>query len=312
MTQPNPRVSIGLPVYNGAKYLKQTLESLMAQTYTDYELIISDNGSNDETEQICRVFAAQYPKIRYYRYVENRGAAWNYNNTFDLARGEYFKWAAADDLCAPTFLERCVALLDAHPEVVVSFTEVIDVDGQDEVIGTKKSTVDFANPSASARFRSLSRVRPDQKCEEVFGIMRTEILAQTPLIQSYSDSDRTLLAELSLYGPFAEVPEPLFIHRIHSDNSVQVGRQARTAWFDTAAAGKLVFPNWRQFGELLRSIWRGPISMADRLVCLTAMGPWVKRRRRWLMRDLIWAASHVLGRLRPQHNRKVQKMSTQR
>lgn len=292
----SPRVSIGLPVYNGAQYLALSIESLLAQTYTDFELIISDNGSTDETEQICRSFAERDRRVRYYRYEENRGAAWNYNHVFALAKGDYFKWAAADDLCAPTLIEKCVALLDANDKVVLSFSEVIDIDGEGKEIRRKKSTIGFAEPAPSARFRSISRVNPQQKCEEIFGVVRTHLLAKTPLILSYSDSDRTLLAELSLYGPFAEVPEPLFIHRIHEQNSVHgVGRQERTAWFDTSAVGKIVFPNWRQFGELIRSIGRGPIPVTEQLRCYWSLVRWAKHRRTWLLSDLSWAFNRLFG-----------------
>ena len=95
-----PRVSIGLPVYNGENYMAAAIDSLLAQTFTDFELIISDNASTDATEQICRDYAHRDGRIRYYREEVNRGAAWNFTHTFELARGEYFKWHAHDDLCA--------------------------------------------------------------------------------------------------------------------------------------------------------------------------------------------------------------------
>ena len=120
MTPIIPRVTIGLPVYNGQNYLVETLESLLAQTYTDFELVISDNASTDRTEAICRQYAAGDARIRYYRNDENIGASANYNRAFELGRGEYFKWAAHDDLLAPTYLERCVEVLDANPDVVLA------------------------------------------------------------------------------------------------------------------------------------------------------------------------------------------------
>ena len=101
-----PRVSLGMPVYNAQRFLREVLDSILAQTFTDFELIISDNGSTDATESICREYAARDPRVLYYPNDRvNHGPAWNYNRTEALARGEYFKWAAADDLLAPTLLE---------------------------------------------------------------------------------------------------------------------------------------------------------------------------------------------------------------
>src|SRR5215207_1517689 len=109
-----PRVSVGLPVYNGENYLAEAIDSVLAQTYQNFELIISDNASTDSTEEICRDYAARDRRIRYFREPQNRGAAWNFNHTFELARGEYFKWVAHDDVIGPQYLARTVDQLDRH------------------------------------------------------------------------------------------------------------------------------------------------------------------------------------------------------
>ena len=112
MLNNKPRVSIGMPVFNGENYLAEALDSLLTQTFSDFELIISDNASTDKTEEICRAYAVRDQRIRYFRNQENLGASRNYNRVFELSSGEYFKWAAHDDLCAPEFLGRCVDVLD--------------------------------------------------------------------------------------------------------------------------------------------------------------------------------------------------------
>ena len=94
-----PRVSIGLPVYNGQEFLEETLHSILNQTFNDFELIICDNASTDRTAEICRSFAKRDRRIRYYRNEINLGAAKNFNGVFFLARGEYLKWSDNDDLC---------------------------------------------------------------------------------------------------------------------------------------------------------------------------------------------------------------------
>src|SRR5512140_1730619 len=177
-----PRVSLGMPVYNGERYLRGTLDSLLKQTYKDFELIISDNGSTDATQQICREYASRDPRIRYRREEVNRGAGWNYNRLVDLARGIYFKWAAHDDLCAPTYLERCVAVLDSDPSVVIAYPDDQDIDEEGNTINRKRGTrlpnaqrAQFSSPSQ--RFRYL--VLLDYDCEQVFGLIRIEILRRT-------------------------------------------------------------------------------------------------------------------------------------
>lgn len=296
-TKISPKVSIGLPVYNGEPYIVEAIESVLGQTYENFELIICDNCSRDETESICRQFMHSDPRVRYHRSSENMGASWNYNRTFELASGKYFRWLAADDYLAPTLLEKSVAVLEARPYCVLAFTWVVDIDAEGCELGVKRSNADSHLDRPSDRFRGLSVVRGSHNCEEVFGLVRTEILASTKLIDNYTDSDRTLLAELGLHGPFYEIAEPLFFHRLHAKGSVSANpsRQERTAWFDPAQSQKLVFPNWRQLSEMLLVPLRVPISARERLLCYVHMIGWIRRRRRHLHKDLVWARQRILG-----------------
>ena len=111
----SPRVSIGLPVYNGERFLVQAIESVLAQTFEDFELIVCDNASTDASGAIAQTYVERDSRVRYFRNASNLGAARNFNRTFELSRGEYFKWLAADDLIAPTYLERCLAALGPRP-----------------------------------------------------------------------------------------------------------------------------------------------------------------------------------------------------
>ena len=140
---PIPTVSIGLPVYNGAEYLTQTLDTLLKQSFRDFEIIISDNASTDATQEICTQYQELDPRIKYYRVDENKGAAWNFNRVFQLARGKYFKWAAHDDLILPTFLERCVEVLDNSPDVVLVFTKLDIIDAQGKKVDTYENSIKY-------------------------------------------------------------------------------------------------------------------------------------------------------------------------
>jgi len=177
-----PRVSIGLPVYNGDQFLDEAMRSLLAQTYRDFEIIISDNGSTDRTEEICRRYAAQDNRIRYYREPSNQGASWNYNRVVHLATGEYFKWAAHDDLVTPDYLEKCIAVLDRDPGVVLCCTDDQDIDEQGRYVDAKRHShipsAERGNSTrVSLRFRRL--IRDDYDCEQVFGLYRLDVLRKT-------------------------------------------------------------------------------------------------------------------------------------
>ena len=107
---PVPRVSVGLPVYNGERFLAQAIDSVLQQTHSDLELVISDNASTDRTEEICRSYTTQDSRVRYFRSSANIGACRNFSRVFELSRAPYFKWACYDDICVPGFLEKCVAV----------------------------------------------------------------------------------------------------------------------------------------------------------------------------------------------------------
>jgi glycosyltransferase involved in cell wall biosynthesis len=296
MQRQYPLVSIGVPVYNGERFLAATLDSLLNQTYPELEIIISDNGSTDGTAEICRRYSAQDPRVRYYRSEVNRGASWNYNRTFELASGKYFRWNAHDDKCEATYIEKCVAVLESRPDVVLAFTWVLDIDDRDQPLCVKQTQTDATAPKANRRFWGLSLVHPAHNCEEVFGLIRADVLRKTKLIDNYTDSDRTLLADLGLHGPFYEIPEALFLHRLHDTSSVvvQPNRHERTLWFNPAAKGRIVFPNWRQLRELLLVVWRSPLSWSERLLCYGHMVRWAKRRRRYLGADVTWALRRMI------------------
>ena len=123
-----PRLTLGVPVYNGNRFLAQSLDALLAQTYTDFELIISDNGSTDRTPEIGKHYQSVDPRVRYVRHDQNRGSTFNHNFVLGQAQGELFKWASDDDLYAPDLLQRCIDALDSLPDLALahSWTAFID------------------------------------------------------------------------------------------------------------------------------------------------------------------------------------------
>jgi len=289
-----PRVSIGLPVYNGEAFLEAAIDTLLEQTFTDFELIISDNASNDRTESICRERAARDARVRYHRNPVNLGAMGNFNRVVELARGPYFKWAAHDDVHAPRYLEACVAALDGDPSAVLAFARARDIDEEGRPIRDKAYGQRLDSPRPSVRFADL--VRNDYTLESVFGVMRAEVLRRTPLLGNYADCDRVLMAEIGLAGRIHEVPEYLFIHRHHRGRSVmQYGsRQVRSAWFDPSKAGKPAFPWAREFFGYLAAVRRARIGALERARCYGVMARWVLRNAGGLWEDWDFAIRHVL------------------
>lgn len=291
-----PLVSVGVPVFNGENFLAEAIESLLAQTLEDFEVVISDNGSSDRTPEILGAFAAREPRIRLHRFPSNVGAAKNYNQVFHLARGKYFKWASHDDVCAPNFLRRCVDALEADPTLVVAYPGVTIIDAKGQRVGDYDEGKDLHDDNAYARFRRL--VLSPGECSAVFGVIRSAVLARTRLIESFPASDRNLLAELSLLGRFTEVPERLLFRRDHPNTS---GRAAKTsadvaAWFDPAACGRPVLSSWRAFGAYLRAVLRAPLCAKDRLACVSLVMRMAFWRRADLWHEAATASRMIVGR----------------
>lgn len=284
--QHEPKVGIGLPVYNGEEYLAQAIESIIGQTFQDWECVISDNASSDKTAEIAQAYAERDPRIRYSRNATNIGGAHNENLTVSLTRGEYFRWAAHDDYMEPELLHRCVAALDSDPGVVLCYTQVRQLDlvkGSEEVLSRNNASSD----RPATRFRTIILSR--EFLEETYGVIRRDVLARTPLQADYIASDRTLIAEISLYGRFCEIPEPLFVKRLHPKNAY-VDWRTRIAWFLPDATGQLSFPWWAQLRDLLRTVRRAEVAFPVKAECYASVGLWALVRSPNLAKDVVMGA----------------------
>lgn len=272
---PAPTVGVGLPVYNGENYLAEAIESLLAQTFDDFEVLICDNASTDTTPDICRRYAAKDERIRYVRNRSNLGGGPNINRVYQLSRGRYFKLANHDDVCAPTFLERCVEVLDANPAVVCAYPSTIDIDEQGDELKRWSPRTGFE--SADPAVRCWEALQFTDEPFAMFGVMRADVNARTGGAVSAPSGDKVWLAELLMHGPFVEVREPLFFHREHRERSVQAaGRgHASMAWWNPQQTGFFRFPYWRMFADLAKAIQRSPLTPAQRLGCYRAMLRWV-------------------------------------
>lgn len=284
-----PRVSVGLPVYNGALYIREAIESILAQTFTDFELIISDNASTDSTPEICQEYAAQERRIRYFRNSYNVGVSENFNRVFALSTEEYFKWASHDDVCLPDYLERCVEVLENQPSVVLCYSKTRIIDEYGKFLENYTHKLDIESPKPNERFKSLISVR--HPCQQIFGVIRRTALKATSLHGKYVGSDRNLVAELGLLGQFYEIPEYLFSLRRHPHSSVAVWPSERKRMiyfeptFDIAKAKQLCFPTWRRGLEYYKSVQRSPLKASEKMLCYAQVVWWLRKRRRKLVRE---------------------------
>ncbi|WIM12346.1 glycosyltransferase family 2 protein [Enhydrobacter sp.] len=236
--RPMPKLSIGLPVYNGEKLLAQALDHLLAQTFTDFELVICDNASTDRTAQICREYAGRDARIRYVRNDRNIGANPNYNRTYELSAAPLFKWAAHDDLYQRTYLETCVRILADDPTVVLAHSGTTFIDDDGQAFAFDSGTGTYIDPETGARHMPDSHTIGDSAVaverfrqvlfharwgSHMYGVVRRQALARTQLLLNFASSDRAMLAELALLGRFRSVPERLYLRRIHAGSSWALG-----------------------------------------------------------------------------------------
>ncbi len=300
MNSNRPRISIGMPVYNGENYVREAIDSILSQTFRDFELVISDNASTDATEEICKEYRANDERIRYYRNSRNMGATWNNNRVFELAQGEYFKWAAHDDVCEPEFLEECVEVLDRDPDVVLAYPWTKNIDQHGEVTGEYDldGKLKLGSSRPPVRFRSMHRAF---MCYPIFGLIRSSALRQTPLLGSFGHADGALLSRLTLMGRFHEVPKHLFLNRRHPEQSTSVCSKddkcdfyAFLVWWDPDNAGRIVFPTWRLFGEYCKAIAETPISLCDQARCYVTMVSWLRTRWVTMLKEVVIATNQWL------------------
>ena len=286
MTMPvnNVKISVGLPVYNGERYLASAIEATLNQTYGDFELLISDNASTDRTETICRDFAASDRRIRYVRNPENIGAAGNYNQLFHLSKGEYFRWFNADDLCSEFLHERCLAVLEERPDVVMSYGKTDIIDGQGELLQHYDDNLDLQQESVITRFTTFFDAVG--LTNAIYGLMRRSALESTGLMGNgrFPAADTNLMGELVLHGKFVEIPETLFFRRMHEDASSWDRKNDETQQtFWTGTNKKFSFPTLKKYLAYINAIHNSPNASLEKI----KLDLYVIRRIFWF-RQLIW------------------------
>ncbi len=290
-----PKVVIGLPVFNGQKYVRTAIESHLAQSFDDFELVISDNGSTDTTPQICAEYASKDKRIKYLRSNENRGILWNHRRVFEAIRNpnQYFRWAGADDVMEPTLLQGMVAVLDTRPEVEGVVPDTKNIDDQGEIIGSMARSLDLQSPDVFERAHDV--LMANYQHVIAYGLLRASTLQRMRTGPDYVGWDPIFLWELALRGQLVHLNGPLLLRRFHagSISRVKTVKEMRK-WVEPNAKAGMSFPHWTWAYERMMALMSCPMTVRDRL----RIGAFLMRATLWerrsLARDVTQAARRTL------------------
>lgn len=215
--QSSPLVSIGIPTYNRPKGIQETLSSITRQTYSNIEIIISDNCSpTSETEDVVREFMKKDSRIRYFRQEKNLGLFYNFKFVFDVSKGDYFTWAADDDTRDKKYIEKCLDIFQQESQskdllLVNSYSQLVEPDSGKVLKTDKGCTTIELNPTARYH-KYLSSIYTDQAGigDLIYGVIKRKPLQDVMETQAnIIEWDHTFLASLALKGGFYTIPEPL-------------------------------------------------------------------------------------------------------
>lgn len=291
-----PLVTIGLPVYNSSRYIRQSIDSLLAQTYRDFTLIISDNASTDGTEAICRDYAAKDPRVQYSRNPVNIGNPGNFNRIFQLTKTKYLKWSTSDDFWAPTFLERAVEVMERDPSIALCYPKcfIVDAEGANET--PYDDVLHLMQSDPGGRF--LAVIDTIKLAHQHLGLIRMSNLARTHLLGAFVGSDINLLAELALHGKYYELPDRLFYRRFHkTSGSWKRGDEDHEAKYYLAATKPSIGRvKWRRHLRFFGAVSTAPLPLHAK----THLYRTLIARMLWDRRDL---AHELMGRSARQTSR---------
>ena len=237
-----PLVSVGIPVYNGGRYLENSINSIIKQDYQNLEIIISDNASTDETFKICTYYALKDKRIRYSREDQNKGSAYNFNKVFDLSNGDYFMWCAHDDYYDPSYIKKCVSTLEQFPDALQCVSDVIIIDEHDKKREVKFNMHQTLNKSPEERIIDLFGT---MWWVQFYGLYRPEAIKNTMVDFGKYGSDVLFILEVILKGDVVKVDEPLFYYRFpirpktaidmaHTISPVKASEMIKTPYTDLA------------------------------------------------------------------------------
>jgi glycosyltransferase involved in cell wall biosynthesis len=277
-----PFVSVGMPVFNGESFLRQAIDSMLAQSHANLELIISDNASTDRSAAIAAEYATRDPRVRYFLQPRNIGAVRNYNFVAARARGKYLKWASANDYCDTAMLAACIEVLEAQPRSVLCYGTTRLVDEVTGVVQPYNGDFSIAEERPSARFY---RVLTEMRLNNAFnGLIRMEALGKTGLNRRYPSGDLVLMAELAMAGTFVLLPRPFLYRRVGAHTfSSQLSDTELRYFIDPEAKSDAGLGRLRMNIDYFTSVLRASMSFREKQRALTFLA----HRAYWDVRKMI-------------------------
>ncbi|MDQ7026703.1 MAG: glycosyltransferase family 2 protein [Anaerolineae bacterium] len=279
MIEDKPLVSIGMPIHNAESRLCKALDSLLAQTYPLFDLIISDNASTDGTWLICQEYAERDSRIKLYRNEENIGLVANFLRVLDLAKGTYFMWAAYDDFWDAEFIAACVEQLMKHPDAVLCYTwEVRHYlrENSKKLVNVK---LDVTHPHVRIRVQRLlaPRALPHSA---IYGLMPREILKTHSAFKQVLESDLLILVQLALCGKFVTVHKILRHSNIRSKSIQERMQEHRFIQHKEIQVG-IFSEHVRMFRIFSKTILESDIRLIDKIAIQFYVTLWAFRHLAW-------------------------------
>lgn len=270
-----PKVTIGLPVFNGENYLAIAIDSVLQQTFTDLELVICDNASTDRTAEICADYSARDARVRVLRNERNLGAAANYNRVYEAARGRYFKWEAHDDALLPDYLQRCVQAMEQDPDAVICNGAVQYINEHGEVFGVYDGRFEGADdPDPAVRFATMAL--KSHPCNDFFGLIRREAMQGSLLHGTYHGADRAFIAQMAIRGKLLHLHEPLLQMREHPHRYTRsrMKPEQRHAWHAGDGAKRSALPSLQMYHEYRAMVEQETLTPDQRKRCRSVLRRW--------------------------------------
>ena len=295
-----PLVSIGVPAYNSARFIRQSLESLLTQDYNNIELIVSDDGSTDETPEICAEITRRDARVVMVQGV-HLGGRQNFNTVLRLARGKYFMWAADHDLWDKRFVSACVAALEADQDAILAYARSALVDPGGSILAEMDDALAIGQSRPIDRYRWL--IWRLENCNAIYGLMRCEQLKGTGGYGAHPAPDHLVLAKMALRGRFIQIQHTMYFRRQNRPpERAEVQRRRQPFDLDPNEAGRwLSLPEGEYFRGLrnahMSAVIAAPISVGDKILGLAATVACF--RQRFGVRSRLWAAARRLLDLLP-------------